>query len=925
MRHSFSLLLACALVGVSLLLHQFEFLQRWDNLFYDFESTIDRKPLEENIVIIAIDDESLQKLGRWPWPRAIHARLINLLTDAGVAGIGLDVLFLEPDIVYPEDDIKLAEAIERNGRVVLPVLTQTQQHDNILIEPIKILADGAEQLAHVSMNFDAQGVARGLRLQFELQNGYRLPAMSLAVSRLSPRFVEPPAKQDVLINFAGPPGSFRQLSYVDVLQDFLIRQTLKDKLVLIGTTATGIGSRIATPVSKTDQLMSGIEFHANALASIQSGLIIRKIDFSSFALLTCFLVFIPVAVYPLLRPRYALTLLTSFALLTLVSSYVLMVFFQLWFAPVSTLVSLALSYPMWSLRRLEQLGDSLFRENEKVRATLNAIGDAVITTNTDGTIEIMNPAAEKMLALTSEQAAHQDFFQVCQVAKQTDQPLLSNRSLDSTMQLPETLVIRNKLGKEFVVRVSSRALHAANGQLSGIVYALTDLTEIMNINRKIAFMAAHDSLTELPNRVLLQDRLEQAIVVANREKTNFAVLFIDLDGFKKINDGMGHASGDSLLQQVAKRLRKCIRQSDTIARWGGDEFVILLEDLDSHGGAADVAVKIIECLAQPYQVYEQKVFVTCSVGITLYPDDGQYPDVLLAKADAAMYGVKRNGRNNFCFYSHNQESLAKERLIIEQELHYAFQTGQFVMYYQPQIDLVSGRLIGVEALIRWLHPEKGMIPPDRFIPLTEEMGLIVPIGEWIIKTACQQVKTWESIGVDSVNVAINLSPRQFNQEDLVKTITREIERHQIASNKIQVEITESMMISNTDQVIQILNDLKSAGISIAVDDFGTGFSSLEKLKRFPIDKLKIDKSFINSVLNNADDASIVQAVIALGHSMDMQIIAEGVETLEQYQFLQERQCDYGQGYFFSKPLPDYQMHAIFHQYNGVKKLGGLSA
>ncbi len=904
--------LTVALLVVSVSLKESQVMERWDNLVYDLESAAISKPVDDNIVIVAIDEASLRILGRWPWPRATHARLLKQLEAAKAAAIGLDILFMEADPQQPQGDRFLAETILRSGRVVLPVLTSGESPNVMVVKPITPIAEAAH-LAHVNMLFDNQGIARQLEPRIILDTGDSLPAMALALHRLA-GFDSPPLEsvpaQAMLIPFAGPPGYFKRISFVDVLLKEEVRRQLQGKIVLVGMTAEGLGRRIATPVSKADSLMTGVEFQANALAAIQSGRLIHPLGLPAYTLLSLLLIVVPVALYPLLRPRSALLVMLAFSALTWVCGWLLLGQLQLWFAPMSTLLCLVLAFPLCSWRKLEQLGHSLFKEHEKARVTLKAVDNAVIATDRKGRVEFMNPAAEKMLACTLKEAKRRPFDEICRIQEPKDSRLPGQTPENVGQEWGQTRVIRNQNGTEYTVRVSSSPLYSERGEPFGFVYALSDLTEIVSISRRIAFLAAHDTLTGLPNRVLLQDRLQQAISAAIREQTRFALLFVDLDGFKKINDGMGHACGDLLLQEVAQRLRGMVRQSDTVARWGGDEFVLLLEDVKSPPGAADVAAKVILSLSQPFVLNGEDVFVTPSIGISLFPTDGRQGEMLLAKADAAMYSVKKHGRNNFRFYSEDLDSLSRDRLIMEKELYQALHTEQFELFYQPQIELDSGRLIGAEALIRWRHPQKGMIAPDQFIPLAEELGLIVPIGEWVIRTVCRQIKSWEESGLEPIRVAINLSPRQFMQKDLVDIITREIQKQRVCVDRIQVEITESMIIDDIERVIEILNNLKANGISIAIDDFGTGFSSLEYLKRFPIDKLKIDKSFVGNVLHNQDDASIVQAVIALGHNMNMQIIAEGVESEEQLAFLKQRRCDYGQGYFFSKPVAEHEMREI---------------
>jgi len=911
----FSMNLTIILVVLSILLNQRQILQRWDNLFYDLESTSITRPANDKIVIVAIDDDSLHILGKWPWSRATHARLLTYLSKAGVAAIGMDLLFMEPDLRYPEDDQLLTAAIEKNGHVVLPALTSLQNNRFIITKPITKISEKA-QLAHVNLQFDSQGIVRKQDLQLVLDNGQLLPSMALALSRLIPEYIESPElirQKEIFINFAHPKGQFTQVSYADILLDAKVRKKLANKIVLVGITAAGLSSRFATPASKNQQLMSGIELQANALSTILSRQIVQPVNWLGYLLLSLLLLVIPINLFRVSKPSAALFIVLGFSALTISISFFLLGIFMLWFAPLPTLLCLILSYPLWSWYRLEQTNHSLFLAHEQANATLKAIGEALISTDENDCIEFMNPAAEKMLACTLTEVIQQPFSEYCQIVEQNDSIFSPAYALAKNNLNAESKIIRNNKKEEFAVRISSSPVYSENNTPSGVVYALSDLSEIININNKILFVATHDELTGLPNRVLLQDRLEQAIISAKRANSTFAILFIDLDGFKKINDAMGHASGDLLLQEVAIRIRSWVRLSDTIARWGGDEFIVLLDSLTQINDATDVTAKIQYSLNQPFLLHDQEVFITPSIGITLFPQDGQQTETLLAKADAAMYNIKQNGGNSFCFYSKDLENRAKEKLVLETELHQAIESGEFEMHYQPQVELKSGELIGAEALIRWIHPKNGLLSPQQFIPLAEETGLIVAIGEWVVTTVCKQIESWQEQDYGLIKVAINLSSQQFLQKNLVSFITSEMLKYNVSSDLLQIEITESVIIQDINEGIKILDNLKSHGISIAIDDFGTGYSSLEYLNRLPIDKLKIDKSFIDNVLDSNGDASIVQAVISLGHNMNMKIIAEGIETEDQEAFLQQHLCDYGQGYLYSKPISAEKMGQLFEE------------
>ena len=416
-------------------------------------------------------------------------------------------------------------------------------------------------------------------------------------------------------------------------------------------------------------------------------------------------------------------------------------------------------------------------------------------------------------------------------------------------------------------------------------------------------LAHFDSLTSLPNRALYCDRLSQTLLKAAREKQQVAVLFVDLDHFKDINDTLGHRMGDLLLKDVAVRLQKIIRASDTVARMGGDEFTIFQQNVKHSRNAGLVAKKIVESLSEPYLVEGREIFITASVGITMFPDDGTTVDELLRNADTAMYHAKDSGKDMFKFFSQEMNVSVRNRLTLQNSLRRALERDEFILYYQPKVDIASRQVTSVEALLRWLHPQEGMILPGRFIPQAEETGLIIPIGEWVLRTACQQIKEWQAKGHPSIRVAVNVSASQFKRQNFAETVTGILEETGISPVFLELELTESAIMQNIDSSVEILNSLKAMGIQISIDDFGIGYSSLSHLRRFPIDYIKIDRSFIVNFTSNSDDRAIVTAIIAMARSLGLRIIAEGVETEEQLAILSELGCHEMQGYLYSKPLP----------------------
>jgi diguanylate cyclase (GGDEF)-like protein/PAS domain S-box-containing protein len=439
--------------------------------------------------------------------------------------------------------------------------------------------------------------------------------------------------------------------------------------------------------------------------------------------------------------------------------------------------------------------------------------------------------------------------------------------------------------------------------ISGVVHAtVVDISDRKRAEEQIEFHAYHDVLTHLPNRKLFTDRLRHALTRAKRAGSSVAVMFIDVDHFKTINDTLGHTAGDDLLLEMSRRLRECVREDDTVARLGGDEFTIILAELREAEDAMFVAQKILEAVQEPLTLAGMPLVVTASIGISIYPTDGVDPESLLRNADSAMYRAKEGGRNTYQLCTDEMKRRAMERLSVESRLRRAVHDQQFVLAYQPQINLVTGRTIGVEALVRWNDPERGIVEPASFIPIAEETRLIIPLGEWVLRTACKQTKEWQDRGAGPIRVAVNLSARQFQQHDLVLMVRNALEESGLGASSLELEITETTAMQNAEITVETLHALRRIGVGISIDDFGMGYSSLNYLKRFPLTAVKIDRAFVNDLTTNDGDAAIVSAVISMARSLRLRVVAEGVETAEQFAFLRSKECDEAQGFYFSRPV-----------------------
>ena len=551
--------------------------------------------------------------------------------------------------------------------------------------------------------------------------------------------------------------------------------------------------------------------------------------------------------------------------------------------------------------------EALFEEKERAQVTLDSIGDAVISTDFAGHVTYLNVVAESLTGWSRQDAAGHLLEHVFRIIDSvTRQPARNPMALavqsNKTVGLTPNCVLIRRDGVESPIEDSAAPIHDRHGQVTGAVMVFRDVSAARATTLSMSYMAQHDSLTDLPNRMLLNDRLREALSLAHRYGRQLAILFLDVDRFKHINDSLGHMIGDRLLQSIGQRLRGCVRGSDTVSRQGGDEFIILLTEVAHARDATRCADKILRALRAPHRIDQHEVHITASIGIVTYPDDGGDAETLMKNADFAMYHAKESGRDNRQFFKSDMSLRALERQSLENGLRHALRRDEFSLHYQPTLNLQTGAIVGVEALIRWNHPDFGSVSPSDFIPVAEESGLIVPIGRWVLAAACRQAHAWQHIGLAPIRIGINISAVELRAGDFVEFMRRLITTSGLDSSVLELELTETFLMQDSTSTSTVLHALKAIGVSLALDDFGTGYSSLNHLKRFPIDTLKIDRSFVNGITHNSDDAGIVAAVISMGNHLHLRVIAEGVENPEQLAFLRHHECLFGQGYYFSRPV-----------------------
>ncbi|MDH5230237.1 MAG: EAL domain-containing protein [Gammaproteobacteria bacterium] len=547
---------------------------------------------------------------------------------------------------------------------------------------------------------------------------------------------------------------------------------------------------------------------------------------------------------------------------------------------------------------------ALHKSNEQIVSILESISDAFISLDQEFNLIHLNSQAESLLLIDPQQALRKNVFEVLPF-------------LEPWLNISLTLAQKNNshLECEGEYSPSQRWLEAQIYPTEdNISIYFSDITQRRKNEERLNYLANYDSLTGLPNRILLMDRLVQALTRAPWRKRQVGVLFCDLDRFKIVNDSLGHDAGDRLLSIVADRLKDCIRCGDTVSRIGGDEFVIILADLARSEDISTILQKLIDAVSVPIRINSQELFVTVSIGVSLFPDDGVDASILLKNADIAMYSAKDKGKNCYHLYSNALEERHSNRLTLETDLRRSVENQDFIIYYQPIVDTQTDKIVSAEALLRWQHPERGLIFPDEFIVACEETGIIMPLGNWIIETLCQQLVEWHQIGFDDLRIALNISNRQFNHESFNQDLMSYIHQAGLSPQSIQIELTEHIVMSNIERALQHLHNYRDMGFSLAVDDFGTGYSSLAHLKLLPLNTLKIDKSFILNVINDKNDMAITKAIIAMTHELGLTVTAEGVETDAHYKFLKTLGCDYCQGYWMSRAVPAEEFVKLLKQH-----------
>ncbi len=895
-------------------------------------------PADDRVVVVEIDQQSLEQHGRWPWSRTLHATLIDRLAAAGPKVIAYDVLFAEPSSREPEADLALVSAVRRAGNVVLPVIAELRARHLPPLEqlPFGDLSEAAAALGHGHLNVDSDGRLRRLQLRAGIGEAY-WPAMASAVYGLAIGAPTTPLHQltpgaeplrlgwiadhEVLVPIPAGPFNLRFYSAADMLHE-PVQHAMDGAIVLVGVTARGLATWVDAGSSAVAKLIPPIYFQAFAVQALlnEKTLSIASSPVIAAAALA-FGAFLPWLVSLFAAPDRARINFFLAPLMPLGIGLVALLGWRLMLPFASVIV--LLTVVVLGLRMLEVVERLRQAQLERglAHAALTNVVDAVLTTGPTQVVDYANPAADRLFASSGRALVGQRLDDIApelaelvtterrEVAERTAGKAGGRIGAQSSVAAlltkpgaPQALPLATADGRQRIVKAAVRRLGGARH--SGYVIALNDVTDEQRLLDEVAFRATHDGLTKLPNRHLLIDRLANAIERGRRDQRLLAVAFLDVDRLKSINDALGHAVGDSVLVELAHRLRAAGRATDTLARIGGDEFVLLLENLASRDEVETAIARYRKVLALPVLVDGRQFEVKVSFGVACFPNDGTAPDDLLRRADTAMYRAKAGGRDQVVFYDADLHGEESGGLLLDAALRQGIEREELELHYQPRIDLGQGHPAGLESLVRWRHPEQGFLQPGRFIGLAEETGSIVELGRWVLARACADLAESDLRRTD-LRLSINVSVVQLKRDEgLVDFIRSLLIRHDLAPDRLELEVTESLFLDPSLPMLgRRLAALAELGMHLSIDDFGTGYSSLAYINRFPFDRIKIDRSFVHAISEDKSAQAIVRAIVGLSEALAKKTTAEGVEQRSQLDFLYQLNCNEAQGFLFGRPVP----------------------
>lgn len=925
------------LLIVVALFTQKQWLSSLDWMVYDgFIRKLDT-PVLDRIVVVAVDSKSLATLGRWPFPRSHHADLLRKITAGKPAVVALDINFAEPDLQHPEDDRRLVQAVQESGRVVLPVVPEQYSSGALPSEslPFPELHQVAAALGHVHIELEADGIARSAFLMAGLDRP-RWPAFSLAMAQVAgdwpagavfPKSGKTPVYTNtsssvwrnhrrVLVPFSTPDHALAEVSYVDVVNGDVPVSHFHNKYVLVGATATGLGDNIPTPVTAIGQPVAGVEFNAYVLNALLQNRLLVPVSLDLQYLFNALLVVLMVLLY---RPRgwrwvYGIALLP---VVVLAADYLLLAQFGYWYPPAVMLFSIVLFFLAINGHQLRRLLQVLFEERQLSQTALQAIGEAVLHLDAKGRICKLNPMAEKLSGLNMAEAKGRHVDDVLHLV------FVSNGrrfSLQKYLQQEQPLshhvmALKNMRDEKYQVQIALSTVPSAEGKGQTTVMVLTDVSKEHALASAVTHRETHNVLTDLPNQDLIVKHLKSALARSVLTNKKVAIAYLDIDNFSKINEVRGIDIGNQLLQAVAYRLHEFLGQHVEIGHIGGDEFLLIVEEQKIDRPIEDMVASVFSLFARPIRIDEREMRVSVTLGVSIYPDHGDTPELLVGRASIAMHRGKDEGGGQVAYYATGMQDRANRVLEIEGQLHQALESGRIEVFYQPLIETSSLRIVGMEALARLQDANNNDISPDEFIGVAERIGLIAEMGYQQLYKACIQMEQWRKLG-HSLRLSYNFSPRQLGSSNLIEKIERILKLTGFDPKSLDFEVTENLLLSNDQLVETVLKQIQAMGIGVTIDDFGTGYSAMSYLTRFRFNRLKIDKTFVSNLNSRSGSRAVTSAIITMAHDLNMEVVAEGVETAGQFALLRSQGCDEMQGYYLGRPMPANKIQEYLAASNG---------
>ncbi|MCU0893836.1 MAG: EAL domain-containing protein [Rhodospirillales bacterium] len=915
--------------------------ERIDLFVYDWMLARNGRPASGEVVIVTIDERSLNALGPWAWRRSVHAEAVRRLDQAGARAIAFDVVFAGPDAHDPAGDALLAGAMREHAGVVLPILHERLSPSGQLVEvlPAPPLAEAAAALAHVEVEEDLDGVVRRSFLKGGVATPH-WPALALAAVQLvkpevlsglpvvrraetEPQVLPMAWVRDemILIPYAGPGGRFPRVSYIDVLNGSFPEGVFKDRIVLVGAAATALGDMLMVPFDRQHRMMSGVELQANIADALLQGIVLRPAPDAWSVAFAAAATVLHALLYELTGALW-LAFAGAAGLVAFVALWATAAF-GLWLGPSAAGAGLAFGLAVQASLRLRSGRAVLLWQSQRADAGLRSIADGVIATDASRTIVFMNPAAEQMTGFLFSEAGGRPLRSILQL-----QDALAGQAVDLDRVIKDGFaaenstveaVLRTRQGDCRTVRGTIARVGGDGGSEGGLVLALNDVTDVHNLARSIQYQATHDPLTALPNRKLFEQGVEHALAAARGKGRYAAVMLVEFGCLAAIRGELGQHAGNAVLRMAAARLAAAVGKPGMTARIGEHTFALLFLDLVHGDSATFLAQRIRKTLAEPFDIAGFEQCVSVSIGTATYPRHAGDARLLLFAAEQALAAAKQQGVGRIQHAIEAPRPPASRRQAIRRDLRQAIERDEMELHFQPQMGLAGG-VTGVEALLRWWGPDGRLNPPEEVVAAAEELGLADELSAWVLRTACREAgAAATAAGLDSLRLSVNLTANQFLDPRLPALIRSVLTRPQARAVSLVLEITEETLIADVDEAKHVIHQIRDIGVDVFIDDFGVGYASLVYLKKLPLTGLKIDKSYVHDAIMEANGAAIVRAIIALAHSMRIKVVAEGVESREQLDFLCGESCDEAQGYLISRPLPTQRLVSWLQARTGTSK------